>query len=200
MAVDIYCYIERLTVDGWVFTGEIGPNEEHRYEPEAPKLAPVPTLHSVNKELASILLDTGWAIRAATPYVAVAPRRGRPIDLSSPLAEHFKYYDDDAGTVYSWFTAQELSSFDLASHVITREAYVDPRVAQFFIGCPFGFPSDQWPSDIPISFAGWSRDGVEVRWMESYDTIVKEFIDVVVPVLSRHPEPSHTRLIIRGNW
>jgi len=81
MAVDLYCYVERHEGGIWQLVGELVPNDARQYDPEAPELTPTPVLHSVNRELASILVDTGWAIRAAEPYTAIVPRRGKPKNL-----------------------------------------------------------------------------------------------------------------------
>ena len=200
MAVDLYCYIERKESDTWRFVGELLPNAERRYDPDAPKLAPSHVLHSVNKELASILVDTGWAIRATEPYAAIVTRRGKPQDLSNELTEYFRYFDYDDGTVYSWFTERELIAFDLSSRVMTRQSYVSNEVAHLFDNCPFGFPLDRWPSETPVTIAGWSRDGVEVQWRETYSTIVKEFVNIVPPILAKAGTPDATRLVVQANW
>ncbi|NQT36099.1 MAG: hypothetical protein HQ581_01340 [Planctomycetes bacterium] len=200
MAVDLYCYIERQEENSWLFVGEMIPNEEHKYDPDAPKLAPSHILHSVHKELASILVDTGWAIRATEPYTAIVPRRGKPRDLSHELAAHFRYVDDDEATVYSWFTTRELNAFDLSSRVMMRQAYVPEEAAHLFANCPFGFPFDRWPPETPIGIAGWSRDGIEVRWQETYADIVKDFAELVPEVMKECGPPDTTRLVVQANW
>ena len=200
MAVDLYCYIERLVGVEWEFIGELVPNEERQYDSEAPEFAPSHVLHSVQKELAEILLDTGWAMRASEPYTPVVPRRGKPRVLSRELANYFRFFDDDNGTVYTWFTTAELNAFNLSSHVMIRKAYVPAEVAHLFENCPFGFPSNHWPKNIPVSFSGWSRDGVEVQWEESYDSIIREFAEVVPPALTASGPPHSTRLVVMANW
>jgi len=116
------------------------------------------------------------------------------------LLEYFRYFDDDDATVYSWFTASELSAFDLSSRIMTRQAYVPTQAASLFDNCPFGFPLDRWPEDIPVSTAEWSRDGIEVQWKETYATIVKEFVDVIPPALVASGLPDATRLVVQANW
>lgn len=183
MAVDLYCYIERHEDARWRLASELVPYDERRYDPEAPELAPSYVHHSVDKELASILVDTGWAIRAAEPYTAVVSRRGKPEDLCPELDTYFRYFDDDDATVYSWFTASELSAFDLSSRMMTRQAYVPHDAAHLFEDCPVGFPLDQWPKDDPVSIAGWSRDGTEVP-----------------PALAAAGAPDATRVVVQANW
>lgn len=176
------------------------PNGERRYDPDAPELAPSPVLHSDHKELASILVDTGWAIRAVEPYTPVVPRRGRPVDLSKELADFFHFFDGDEGTVFSWFTAEELDTFGLNNRVMIRQAYVPAEAASLFQGCPFGFPLQDWPKGVPVSIAGWSKKGTEVTWKETYATIVKEFVDVVPFQLAKVGRPKDTRLVVMANW
>lgn len=200
MAVDLFCYIERQENRRWQFVGEIIPNEDRKYDPEAPELAPSYVLHSVNKELASILVGTGWAIRSVEPYTPVVPRRGTPSDLSPELTDYFRYFDDDEGTVFSWFTAAELIFFGLATRTMTRRAYVPVEAAPLFQGCPFGFPFKNWPSGVPITIAEWSRDGIEVTWRENYDTIIEHFAHVVPAALALAGPPTETRLVVLANW
>ena len=200
MAVDIYCYIELLTNHGWMFSGEIGPNPEHIYDPEAPELAPIPFFHSVQKELAAILVDTGRPIRSTEPYPPFVARRGQPADLSSVLRHHFKYYSYGDAMVYSWFTTEELIAFDLQSKTMIRQAYVDTEVAHIFADCPTGSPLSLWPKDKPIRYADWSREGIEVRWRESYASIIREFTDVVPRALLKDGSACETRLIVQAGW
>ena len=94
----------------------------------------------------------------------------------------------------------ELDAFDLSSRVMTREAYVPHEAANLFDDCPLGLPLDRWPSGTPVKIAGWSRDGVEVRWKETYATIVKEFVDVVPTALAKAGSPDTTRLVVQANW
>jgi hypothetical protein len=200
LAVDVYCYIERRTDLEWRFTGNVLPNEERQYDSDAPVLAPSYVLHSVNKELASILVDTGWAIRAIEPYTPVVPRRGRPADLSAELSGYFRFFDGDAGTVFSWFTTEELNAFGLNTRIMIRKAFVPTKAASLFKGCPFGFPLQDWPRGVPVKIAGWSRDGTEVTWKEAYSTIIQEFVDVVPAQLAMAGPPDETRLIVMANW
>ena len=175
------------------------PNEEKSYDPDAPELVPSHVLHSVNKELAAILVDTGWAIRSVEPYTPIVPRRGRPVDLCQQLADYFHSFDGDDGTVFSWFTTEELNAFDLNTRVMTRQAYVPTEAASLFRSGPFGFPLQDWPSGVPVTIADWSRDGTEVNWKETYATIIKEFVDVVPVQLAMAGPPAKTRLVMMAN-
>ena len=164
------------------------------------RFAPSHVLHSVNKELASILVDTGWANRAIEPYTPVVQRRGRPVDLSPELSDFFRCFDGDVGTVFSWFTADELNAFGLNTRIMTRQAFVSTEAASLFKDCPFGFPLQGWPRGVPVTIAGWSRDGTEVSWRETYDSIIPEFVDVVPALLEMAGPPNDTRLVVMANW
>lgn len=200
MAVDINCYIELLTSRGWEFAGDIGPNPERDYDHEAPEKAPIPVFHSVNKELAAILVDTGRPIRSTEPFQSIVPRRELPMDLSRVLREHFKYYSYDDGLVYSWFTTDELIAFNLQSKTMIRQAYVDTEVAYLFADCPTDFPALLWPKGKQIRIAEWSREGTQVRWRESYASIVREFTDVFPEALLKVGSGKQTRLIVQAGW
>ncbi len=200
MAVDIYCYAELQTKDGWVFSGEVGPNPEHAYDSAAPEFAPVPAFHAVHKELAAILVDTGRPIRSTEPYEPIVSRRGQPEDLSPVLKDYFKYFAADDAMVYSWFTMEELVDFNLQSRTMIRQAYVEAEVAHLFADCPSGFPFSRWPKDKPIRYAGQSRDGVEVRWRESYASIIGEFSGMFPNTLLKLGGARETRLVVQAGW
>lgn len=200
MAVDIECYIERWTPGGWVFTGELMDNPERKYDEQAPLFAHVPAFHSDQKELAAILLDTGRPIRSTEAYQAVVDYRGLPKDLSRELQDYFRYFEDDEFVEYSWFGTQELIDFALPSRKMVRQAFVDSDLAHLFADCPQGFPYSNWPDDRPISYAEWRRNGTQVRWVESYDSIVREFSEVFPAALLKEGAADQTRLIVQGSW
>ena len=84
--------------------------------------------------------------------------------------------------------------------IMRRQAYVTPQAAPLFKGCPRGFPLARWPADVPITFAGWSRDGVEVQWLQSYAEIVPEFVRDVLPQLAALGPPDQVRLVVEASW
>lgn len=196
MSVSVYCYLECWTGSEWSFVGDLEPNFDHEYDPNVPELAPVPLLHSTQKELATILVDLKWAIRATEPFVPVVPRRGLPPDLSSSLAPYLRWFAEDPATAVSWFTKRELDAFNLPSQVMLRQAYVPVEAAHLFANCPDGFPYDRWPEGVPIKIAGWSRDGVEVRWRETYDSIVPVLSETIATAMGAFSSPDSVRLVV----
>jgi hypothetical protein len=181
------------------------PNSDREYDPDEPELMPEELFHSNHKELAAILTDTGKPIRSSEPYIPVVPRRGLPPDLSPELSAWLRRYEgeswfDATWYVTTWFTAREAAEFGWDDRIMRRQAYVRPEAAPLFAGCPRGFPLARWPAGVPVSYAGWSRDGVEVEWLESYAEIVPEFARDVLLRLTALGPPDHVRLIVLSSW
>ena len=185
MGVDVSGYAEVTPAGRWEFAGRMVPNPEREYDPDEPEMMPDELFHSNHKELAAILTDTGNPIRSSEPYAPVVPRRGLPADLSSELAAWLRRHEGESWFAATWFTAREAAEFGWTNRVMRRRAYVAPQVAPLFAGCPRGFPWARWPAGVPVSYAGWSRDGVEVEWLESYAEIVPEFVRDVLPQLAK---------------
>jgi hypothetical protein len=176
------------------------PNPEREYDPDEPELMPGELFHSNHKELAAILTNTGKPIRSSEPYTPVVPRRGLPTDLSSELSAWLRRHEGESWFGTTWFTAREAVDFGWADRVMRRQAYVTPQAAPLFADCPRGFPWDRWPAGVPVSYAGWSRDGVEVEWLESYAEIVPEFARDVLPQLAALGPPDQVRLVVAASW
>ncbi len=200
MAVDICGYAETSHNGRWKFAGEIVPNPDHQYDAEEPALMPQPFFESFHKELAAILTDTGNPIRSSVPYTPVVPRRGLPSDLTPELAAWLRRNEGEDSFQMNWFTKRELDAFGWETRIMRRQAMVNARVAHLFAGCPRGFPYADWPTDIPVSYAGWSRDGVEVEWLETYAEIVSEFYSDVIPRLAALGDADQVRLIVEASW
>lgn len=199
MAVDVYGYIELFKENRWVFEGQMVSNPEREYDPDEPVLKPEELFHTDHKELAAILVE-GNPIRAAEPYTTIVPRRGLPTDLSEVLATWLRPNEMEESFHTTWFTAAEALNFGWENRIMRRQAYVNPLAAPLFEGCPRGFPYDKWPAGLPISYAGWSQDGIEVEWLESYQEIVPEFTKGVLPKLARFECLDHARLIVVASW
>lgn len=200
MGVDIYGYAERALGDCWQFTGELVTNTEREYDPEAPEWMPKEVFHSSIKELAAILTGSGNPIRSSEPYIPVVPQRGLPVDLSPELNAWLRRYQDDVSAACTWFTCREATDFAWRSRLMRRRAYVPLEAAPLFAGCPRGFPLAHWPVGVPIKYAEWSRDGVEVEWVESYEEIVTEFVHEVLPQLTSLGQPDQVRLVVLAGW
>lgn len=204
MGVDIYGYSEVSRNCCWTFTGKMISNPDRLYDPDEPELMPEPLFHSNHKELAAILTDTGNPIRSCEPYTPVVPRRGLPNDLSPELSAWLRRYDGEEWNYDwyfpTWFTAQEAADFGWAYRFMRRRAYVAPQMAPLFAACPRGFPWAGWPAGVPVSYAEWSRDGIEVEWLESYAEVVSEFVNEVLPTLSGLGPPDLVRLVVVASW
>ncbi|WP_020475657.1 hypothetical protein [Zavarzinella formosa] len=206
MGVDIYGYAEALVAGRWAFVGRMVPNPDREYDADEPELMPEQLFHSYHKELAAILTDSGNPIRSSEPYVPIVPRRGFPADLSPELAgwlSRYKIEEWHSGRQWffpTWFTAREAAGFGWTKRIMRRRAYVAPQAAPLFAGCPRGFPWDHWPADVPVSYAGWSRDGIEVEWLETYAEIVPEFVGQVLPQFVRLGPPDQVRMVVVALW
>ncbi|WP_165250139.1 hypothetical protein [Paludisphaera soli] len=161
---------------------------------------PRPLFESYSKELAAILTGAGDVIRSSEPYTPVVPRRGLPSDLSQHLSDWLRPLEHDDSVHASWFTRAELGAFGWETRIMRRRAMVDPRVAGLFAGCPRGFPASSWPKDLPISYAGWRRDGITVEWLESYAEIAPDFHEDVPPRLAALGSPEGVRLVVASYW
>lgn len=196
MGVDVYGYAEVRSRGRWAFAGRLVPNPDRDYDPDEPEVMPEALFHAADKELAAILTDTGNPIRSSEPYTPVVPRRGVPPDLSPPLSAWLRRDEGEPWSAATWFTAGEAAEFGWADRVMRRRAYVPPEAAPLFAGCPRGFPLARWPPGVPVSYAGWSRAGVEVEWLESYAEIVPEFVRDVLPQLAAVGPSDRVRLIV----
>jgi hypothetical protein len=207
MGVYLECYEEVLVEGVWLFAGEMIPNPRYRPDPglwaDDPhaerEFMPRPLFESNSKELAAILTGVGDVIRSSEPYTPVVPRRGLPSDLSPQVAEWLRLDHDDS-VDENWFTRGELEALGWETRIMKRRAMVDPRVAGLFSGCPRGFPSTNWPKDLPVSFAEWQRDGITVEWLESYAEIAPDFHEDVPPRLAALGPPEGVRLVVASYW
>jgi hypothetical protein len=198
--VDIYGYAEVSLGGGWEFIGRMIPYPESEWDPDEPKLMPEDLFHSNHKELAAILTDTGNPIRSSEPYTPVVPPRGLPTDISPELETWLRRYDGEPYFGSTWFTAREAAEFGWGDRIMRRRAYVPPEAAPLFADCPRGFPLKDWPVGVEVAYAGWSRDGVEVEWLESYEEIVPEFARDVLPKLGGLGPPEQVRLVVVAWW
>lgn len=143
MAVDIYGFAEMLTGGMWTLVGDMVPNPERRWNPDEPELMPELFFHSIHKELAAILVDTGFPIRSSEPYAPVVAKRGLPKDLSPELAAWFGRDPSEPPLDANWFTAGEARAFGWSERIMRRRAYVPVEAAPLFRGCPRGFPIEK---------------------------------------------------------
>ena len=170
-------------------------NPERHYGADEPAVRPKPLFESTSKELSAILVDLHNPIRSKTPFVPVAEARGLPPDLSPEVAAWLARYAEDRRFEGCWCTAEELLEFDWTGRMMQREAMVESRVAHLFAGRRRGFPYKERPSDLPIRYATWMKDGIEVEWEESYAEIAFDFYSSVLPQLKLHGSPDEVRVV-----
>ncbi len=124
-------------------------------------------------------------------FDVIAQPRGLPADLSLELGDALS-----GDKIASWLLLAEVLEFDWYGKVMQYEAMVDARVAHLFEESK-PFPADdKWPKDIPIGYATWDRDGVTVRWTDTYAAAAPDFIEFLEQ-LQQYGEPSQIRLVFR---
>jgi hypothetical protein len=184
MSTDISMYVEVERNATWHLLTE--PKETSLHEPKEIYFS------EQNYDLFAILADvrnpTGRTVDHQL-FDVIAPWRGLPNDLSVELRNYF------AGeTNASWLLLSEVLRFDWHGKVIKYEAMVDARVAHLFEESK-PFPAqDQWPQDIPTSYATWDSDGVTVRWTDTYAVAANTFL-AFLETLKPYGEPSKIRLV-----
>lgn len=219
MGTDIYLYAEIKREDGWHLLGELKENSEYYLEekPNAQLLKPVELYASRNYDLFSILTDVrnpnGKTLNNHK-FEVISPSRGLPEDLSPELRDLLKEWEledgkDSGVSGSSWLLLSEVLQFDWHGKVMRYEAMVDARAAHLFDENK-SFPSRQWPKDIPVGYSVIMRDGVIVRWTDTYaDAVGTDFFEMLEN-LKKYGDPSQIRLILtrqperlqdeRQNW
>lgn len=209
MGTDIYLYAEIKKDGAWHLLGELKENREYYPEdnPNSQPLNPVELYNGRNYDLFSILADVrnpNGKTLDNKPFDVIAPPRGLPEDLSAEIRnwlKNWEYEDDDESGVGSsgvgspsWLLLSEVLQFDWDGKVMHYEAMVDARVARLFEESK-PFPYSKWPKEIPISYSTYQRDGVIVRWTDTYaDSVGKDFMELL-NTLKQHGEPSQIRLV-----
>ncbi len=199
MGADIYLYSE-IERDGiWEFVGETEENAHHDPEenPASPPRKPVELYGGRDYHLFDIL----GGLQRSSSYILdgqlfemIAERRGLPADLSPELRAWHRERESDDVYGENWLLLSEILSFDWHGKFMRFEAMVDARVASLFHPDQ-PFPRAQWPADIPIGYAAFLRDGVKVRWTDSYAASVDSSIFALFERLTKLGDPTQTRLI-----
>jgi hypothetical protein len=195
MGTDISLYLERKEFGTWVFAAPLVPNEE--YHAEAPELGPAlrpQELYSGRKySLFAILGDVWNPCRSDSRYEIISAPRGLPPDLSPELQTWY----DSFGHWFSasWLSLEELLSFDWQGKTIVKKAIVEERFAPLFGEESRGFPYETWPKDEPVCYASQMRDGLEVKWTETYyESAGTEFTRILEELRDSCP-PRTARLV-----
>jgi len=198
MGYDIYLYAEIKRADHWELIGGLEENPEYYPEdyPNAQPLKPVKIYNDRNYDLFAILTGGEVTQRHLAPgqnFESFAPPRGLPKDVCPEIKSWFDFLCDDAFAP-SWLSLQEIEGFKWQNAFIRHEAMVDKRVAHLFQDDK-SFPYQEWPPDIEISSAAWMRDGVTVRWTNSYADCAGSHFFAALEKLKALGQPSHIRLV-----
>ncbi|VTS07642.1 Uncharacterized protein OS=Ktedonobacter racemifer DSM 44963 GN=Krac_5288 PE=4 SV=1 [Tuwongella immobilis] len=200
MAVDVSGYAEVYSDRQWRFFGQLIPPPEREYDPDQPEMMPEKLFHSTLKRVAAVLIKAGNPSPSSEPSSPAVPRRGLPPDLSPELSSWLRPLEGELGFETNWFTASEVSAFGWGTGIVRRRAFVRPEAAPLFADCPIGFPFAKWPAGIPISYADWSKDWVEVEWLETESEDVARLLHPLLPNLTSIAEPDHVRFIVTASW
>ena len=204
MGTDIYLYAEIKRKGSWHLLLE--SEENSRYHPEgklnAQLLKPVELYASRNYDLFSILADVrnpNGKTLDNQKFEVISPPRGLPEDLSPELRDLLKEWEfengEDGGfSGPSWLLLSEVLQFDWHGKVMHYEAMVDARAAHLFDENE-PFPFRQWPKDIPISYGVIIKDGVIVRWTDTYANAVGTDFFEMLENLKKYGDPSQIRLV-----
>lgn len=205
MGTDIYLYVEIKKNGTWQLLslnerGEHRPEEDSEGCLDSQFSAPIESYNARNYDLFAILADvrnpTGRTLNHQ-PFDVIAPPRGLPEDLSAEIRSMLNDWEYETGggvSDPSWLLLSEVLEFDWYGKVMCYQAMVDARVAHLFEESK-PFPYDPWPKEIPIGYATYMRDGVIVRWTDTYANAAgQDFMDLL-NTLNQQGEPSQIRLV-----
>lgn len=201
MGTDVFMYAERRTAQGWRPCEPLVPNEEFdpEYPDSGPPLRPQALYDTRNSALFAILADVRNPAFSAERYQPIAPGRGVPADLSSEVALWLEYFEGDAFG-HTWYLLAELQAYRWSARRIRKRAMVSKRVAPIFGDGNGSFPRERWPLDERIGYSGWTRDGVEVTWIETYaESAGREFLKTSLPLLATYGAPEDVRIVLWFN-
>jgi hypothetical protein len=171
MSYDLVMYAEHANNQEWRVVGGHEANTWFFPEetPETQWYQPVELYRTGNTILHAMLVgwgNYGWTNKNRQPFEVLAPPRGLPLNLGPELREWVT--DQEYLPHASWLWLEEVLSFDWRGKMITRQAMVEPDVAQPFRGDDHPFPVDTWPKDRPYFYREWLPNGVTVTWRHSY--------------------------------
>ena len=196
MGTDIHMYAEVKRNGVW---RPIRNLENVEYLPDdssAQRHEPIQIYKGRDYVLFDILADMRTTIGRTVDdrkFDAIAPPRGLPEDLS-PEMRDWAEDGQEAPLGSSYLLLSEILDFDWHGKVMHFEAMVDARVAHLFVEDE-PFPSDKWPKDVLMSYSVIKRDGVTVRWTDTYAASVGEGVLELFKGLTQHGDPSHVRLV-----
>ena len=165
MGVDITFFAEQRSPNGeWAIVGELVPNPD--YFPDDPDFANEPELVPSSLDiprcspLFAILANVNNT-RTPEPYESIAMPRGLPDDATTETKTWFNAWE--GAFAASWLLLNEIDDFNW-NHVTQQYGNVDPQAAPLFENNPLGFPFDQWPAGLQISYSVSPTDVGNARW------------------------------------
>ena len=190
MGTDIYMHAEVKRNGAWQLILE---NTEYHPEKNAQRREPIKVYTGRDYNLFAILANVrnpnGRTVDDKK-FDVIAPPRGLPKDLSPEIRDWFENWAMSP----SWLLLSEILNFDWHGKVMHFEAMVDARAAHLFVEDE-PFPSDKWPEDVQKGYSTIMRDGVTVRWADTYAASVGEGVLELFNKLKQHGEPSQVRLV-----
>lgn len=198
MGTDIYMCAEVKRNGAWHLIVNLEENIEYYPEddPNAQHHEPLELCINRNYNLFGILADVrnpnGITLNGQK-FDVIAPPRGLPEDLSPEILDSLKDWQDEMSSI-NWLLLSEILQFDWYGKVMHYEAMVDARVAHLFEESK-PFPFDRWPEDIQMGYSAYMRDGVTVRWADTYAASIGTDVLELFNGLKQYGEPSTIRLV-----
>lgn len=193
MGTDIRIYAEQHMNGRWQFIGKMTKNMYYEYDPEHENEYHPENLYDIrNYSLFAILAD----VRNDEGYECIAPRRGRPDDLSPEVKSWFEYFQDDE-LYESWLTLEELVNFDWHGKRIKIYAIVDKRVTHLFHP-ERGFPSREWPEGIQCGYSTTVKGNAycNASWTETYaEAAGSDFMELLDTFSQKYGVSKDVRLV-----
>ena len=195
MGTDIYMHAEVKRNGAWRLILE--ENVEYHPEKNAQRREPIKVYTGRDYNLFAVLADVrnpnGRTVDDSK-FDVIAPPRGLPRDLSPEMRDLVEEWGEDWAISLSWLLLSEILDFDWHGKVMHFEAMVDARAAHLFVEDE-PFPFGKWPKDVQKGYSTIMRDGVMVRWADTYAASVGEGVLELFKGLTRYGDPSQVRLV-----
>ena len=201
MGYDLHLYAEIKRSQNWELIGDMEENSEYYPEdnPNAQPMKPIEIYDDRNYDLFAILTNGEVAqqrLEHGQKFESFVKPRGLPKDVCPEIKKWCESFNDTYSDAIatSWLSLEEIEKFKWKKVFIRHEAMVDKRVGHLFRDNK-PFPHSEWPSNIEVSYAVWKRDGVTVRWTNSYADCVGSHFFAALDKLKILGKPSQIRLV-----
>ncbi len=186
MGTDITIFVEEQSKDGsWELVDEpVKHDQPYNYIDEI-KFLPRSMDSGRNYNLFAILANCRNGLRSEELFKPIADQRGVPDDLSEIAKRVYESSDDYHNA--TWYYIEEVLDYDW-SQTMQFAGDVDEKFKHLFKDNPLGYPRKELErlqnpnrkegeSTIISGAAAYSKDGVTVRWRETYRDCAKHFLD-----------------------